>query len=162
MENNIISDLNSYLTFQLDNEYFAINVGNVSKIEEMTSITRIPKAPAFIKGVFNLNGRVIPVIDTRLKFGMNPKSDTTNTCILVVSAQIQDEAINLGMIVDSVSHVIEVNDSEIMPPPGIGSKYTSEYIRGVFNFHDNFVMIINMDILLSNVELLPQQKVAIE
>ena len=99
--------LNSYLSFKLGDEIFASNVSKVLNILEMMKITKVPKAPTYMKGVINLRGTVLPVVDTRLKFGMLPIELTTNTCILVLDVKVDEESVHIGAIVDSVQEVLE-------------------------------------------------------
>ncbi|MFA6401969.1 MAG: chemotaxis protein CheW [Salinivirgaceae bacterium] len=121
----------TYLTFRLGKEYFASNVSQVLNILEMLPITQIPKAPEYMKGVINLRGTVLPVIDTRIKFGMPATELDTNTAILVLNIHIEGKEVKLGAIVDSVDEVIELDESQIQQPPSIGVKYKSEFILGM-------------------------------
>jgi len=145
--------INSYLSFKLGEEEFAAHVGKVLNILEMTKITEVPKAPVYMKGVINLRGTVLPVIDTRIKFGMLPTIYTANTCIIVLDIELDGESIHVGALVDSVQAVLELDNNQIMPAPSIGSKYKSEFIEGVANIDDKFIMILNMDAVFSNDEI---------
>ncbi len=144
---------NSFLSFKLGEEEFAAHVGKVLNILEMTRITEVPKSPDYMKGVINLRGTVLPVIDTRIKFGMPATPYTTNTCIIVLDIEMDGESIHVGALVDSVQAVLEFDSSQIMPAPSIGSKYRSEFIEGVANVDDKFIMILNMDAVFSSDEL---------
>ncbi len=141
--------INSFLSFKLGEEEFAAHVGKVLNILEMTKITEVPKAPEYMKGVINLRGTVLPVIDTRIKFGMPPTEYTANTCIIVLDIEVDGESIQIGALVDGVQAVLEIDKSKIMPPPSIGSKYRSEFIEGVANIDDKFIMILDMDAVFS-------------
>ena len=136
--------INSFLSFKLGEEEFAAHVGKVLNILEMTKITEVPKAPEYMKGVINLRGTVLPVIDTRIKFGMPPTEYTANTCIIVLDIEVDGESIQIGALVDGVQAVLEIDKSKIMPPPSIGSKYRSEFIEGVANIDDKFIMILEI------------------
>ncbi|MDX9847617.1 MAG: chemotaxis protein CheW [Tenuifilaceae bacterium] len=149
MNQDNLSKINSYLSFKLGEEEFAAHVGKVLNILEMTKITEVPKAPGYMKGVINLRGTVLPVIDTRIKFGMAPTEYTTNTCIIVLDIQVDGEQIQIGALVDAVQAVLEIEKGQIMPPPSIGSKYKSEFIEGVANIDDKFIMILDMDAVFS-------------
>ncbi|MFA5648397.1 MAG: chemotaxis protein CheW [Bacteroidales bacterium] len=149
MNEDNLSRINSYLSFKLGDEEFAAHVGKVLNILEMTRITEVPKAPSYMKGVINLRGTVLPVIDTRIKFGMTPTEFTANTCIIVLDIQVDGESIQIGALVDSVQAVLEIEKGTIMPPPSIGSKYKSEFIVGVANMNDKFIMILDMDAVFS-------------
>jgi len=145
--------INSYLTFKLDNEYFAANVSKVLNILEMTKITKVPKSPPYMKGVINLRGAVLPLIDTRIKFDMPETEFTTNTCILVLEIEIQGDTIHVGALVDSVHEVIELEKKQILPAPSIGNKYKSEFIEGIAKVEEDFVMILDMDLIFSTDEI---------
>lgn len=147
------SKINSYLTFKLGDEFFAANVSKVLNILEMTKVTKVPKAPHYMKGVINLRGAVLPLIDTRIKFEMPETVYTTNTCILVLDIDVNSESVHVGALVDSVQEVLEIDDANIMPPPNIGTKYKSEFIEGVAKIGEDFIMILNMDLIFSTDEL---------
>ncbi|MDY0254525.1 MAG: chemotaxis protein CheW [Tenuifilaceae bacterium] len=149
MNQDNLSRINSYLSFKLGDEEFAAHVGKVLNILEMTKITEVPKAPVYMKGVINLRGTVLPVIDTRIKFGMTPTEYTTNTCIIVLDIDVDGENIQVGALVDAVQAVLEIEKGQIMPPPSIGSKYKSEFIEGVANIDEKFIMILDMDAVFS-------------
>lgn len=157
MNQENFSKINSYLSFKLGEEEFAAHVGKVLNILEMTRVTEVPKAPVYMKGVINLRGTVLPVIDTRIKFGMTPTEYTTNTCIIVLDIEMDGESIHVGALVDSVQAVLEIDESQIMPAPSIGSKYKSEFIEGVTSLDDKFIMILNMDSVFSGDELTNMQ-----
>lgn len=154
MAKETITELNSYLSFSLGDEVFAANVGKVLNILEMTKITEVPKAPDYMKGVINLRGTVLPVVDTRIKFGMKPTEYTTNTCIVVMEVEMEGENIQVGALVDSVQAVLEIEDSEIKPPPSIGSKYKSEFINGMVKADDEFIMLLDMEKVFSSDEII--------
>jgi len=143
-ENKVFTKINSYLSFRLGEEVFAANVSQVLNILEMTKITKIPKAPPYMIGVIDLRGAVLPVIDTRIKFGMTATEYTTDTCIVVLEIDLDGEEIHVGALIDSVQAVLELEDEQIKPPPSIGSKYKSEVISGVAKVDDQFVMILDM------------------
>ncbi len=145
---------NSYLIFELGNELFASHVKNVLKILEMQKITEVPKAPSYMKGVINLWGNVLPIIDTRQKFGMTAVEYTSKTCILVLSIKIDDEKTDIGAIVDSVQEVLEYDPENIKPSPSLGSQFKSEFIEGVMKINDKFIMVLNMDKVFSTDEII--------
>jgi purine-binding chemotaxis protein CheW len=147
------SETNSYLTFKLGKEEFGAHVSQVLNILEMTKVTEVPKSPNYMKGVINLRGMVLPVIDTRIKFGMPETEYTTNTCIVVMDLDLADDTIHIGAIVDEVVSVTEIEENQIEPPPSIGSKYKSEFIYGMARVEDNFIMLIDMQKLISVDEL---------
>jgi len=149
MVNQATVDINSFLSFKLDEEFFAANVAKVLEILEMTRITKVPKAPAYMRGVINLRGQVLPVIDTRVKFGMPMTEDTENTCIVVVEMRLEEERLNVGILVDSVDEVLELDEESILPPPSIGDKFRSEFITGMTKAEDKFLMILEVNKILS-------------
>jgi purine-binding chemotaxis protein CheW len=153
---------NSYLTFRLAEEYFAVNVFNVLHILEMTKITKVPHCPDYMMGIINLQGTVVPVIDTKKKFGVGEAVITQNTCILVLNLELEGEAIIIGALVDSVHEVEEITEDQIKPAPSVGSRYKSEFIEGLHAMDDKFIMIVNMNKVLSMDELLVVQDIATE
>lgn len=153
MSNEKDKKINSYLSFKLGNEEFAAHASKVLNILELSKITVVPQAPEYMKGVINLRGTVLPVIDTRVKFGMSPTEYTPNTCIIVMDIVVDNESVKLGALVDAVLAVLEIEPSQIMPAPSIGSRYRSEFIDGVTSIDDKFVMILDMDAILSSDDL---------
>lgn len=145
--------INSYLSFNLDSVLFAINVSKVINIQEMTKITGVPQSPDYMKGVINLRGDVLPVIDMRIKFGLSEAEYTSNTCILVLEVTIENEKVLLGAIVDSVQEVFEIEEDQIQDPPALGNKYKSEFIYGVTKRENQFIMLIDIDIAFSSEEV---------
>ena len=160
METN--NKIDSYLSFSLGEEEFATHVSKVINILEMTRFTQVPKSPEYMKGVINLRGAVLPVIDTRIKFGMTPTEYTTNTCIVVMEVLVGDEEIKVGALVDSVQAVLEIEDSQIQPPPGLGSKYKSEFINGIAKVNEKFIMLIDMDKVFSLDEVVMVKEKVVE
>ncbi|MGM0531012.1 MAG: chemotaxis protein CheW [Bacteroidota bacterium] len=144
---------NSYLTFKLGEEEFGAHVSQVLNILEMTRITGVPKTPDYMKGVINLRGMVLPVIDTRIKFGLPETEYTHNTCIVVMDLDLDGDTVHIGAIVDEVLSVIEIEDGQIEPPPSIGNRYKSEFIYGMANVEENFIMLLDMQKVLSSAEI---------
>lgn len=153
MNKETITKVNSYLSFNLGEEEFAAHVGKVLNILEMTKITEVPKSPDYMKGVINLRGAVLPVVDTRIKFGMTPTEYTTNTCIVVMEVEMEGEIVQVGALVDSVQAVLELDEAQIQPPPSIGSKYKSDFIYGMAKVEDNFIMLLDMEKVFSSDEI---------
>jgi purine-binding chemotaxis protein CheW len=142
----------SYLTFRLGDEYFAANVGKVLEILEIPQITKVPRSPEFMRGVVNLRGSVLPVIDTRIKFGLPQIEDTVNTCILVINVSIDGQNVTIGATADSVQEVTEIEAGEMQTPPSIGAKYKAEFIHGMVKINEQFIMILNLDEVFSSNE----------
>jgi purine-binding chemotaxis protein CheW len=149
-----INQTHPYLSFKLGEELFAANVAKVLEILEVPKITKVPRSPAYMRGVINLRGSVLPVIDTRTKFDMGQIADTVNTCIMVLSIQLDNEALTIGALVDGVQEVLEIGKEQIKPAPSIGSKYKSEFIEGMVKLNEQFVMILNLDKVFSSDELI--------
>ena len=148
-----VSKINSFLSFKLGEEEFAANAGRVLSILEMTKITEIPQAPQFMKGIINLRGKVLPIIDVRMKFGMTPTVFTPNTCIVVVEIEIDNSATQLGILVDSVQAVLEIDKDKVMEAPRMGSQYKAEFIEGIVQHGDGFVMLLDIDKVFSTLEI---------
>lgn len=143
----------SYLTFKLENELFAINVSKVLEILEVKPITKIPKSPPFMKGVINLRGNILPVIDTRNKFCMPQEDFTIDTCIIVLNINAGNEALLVGAIVDSVQKVIDIPEDSIQPSSSIGAIYREDFINGIGKIDEDFIMILNIDKVFSAEEI---------
>ena len=154
MKKEELENINSYLTFKLGEEEFAAHVSKVLSIMEMVKITKVPKSPEYMQGVINLRGQVLPVVDTRIKFGMTPTEFTANTCIVVMEVEVNGEYVQVGTLVDSVQEVLEISDDQIQPPPSIGSRYKSEFISGMAKLDEHFIMMLDMDHVFSAEEML--------
>lgn len=144
-----IADTNSYLSFKLDDELFSANVAKVLEILEMTKITKVPQVPNYMRGIINLRGQVLPVIDTKVKFGIPKSEETANTCIVVVEMVLEEKKLQVGILVDSVEEVFVLDYEKILPLPSIGSKFQADFITGMAKSDDNFIMILNIDKILS-------------
>ncbi|MFW5777961.1 MAG: chemotaxis protein CheW [Bacteroidota bacterium] len=144
----------SYLSFRLGKEEFAANVSNVLEILEMPAITSIPHAPEYMRGVINLRGKVLPVLDTRLKFGLQINDDTVDTSIIVLRISLEGKEIEIGALVDGVEEVMELSESDMEPAPKLGSDLKIKFIEGMVKNDDKFIMILNMDKVFSGEELL--------
>ncbi len=153
MENKI----NSYLTFKLNKETFGTNVKHVLNILEPMKITKIPAAPDYMPGVVNLRGEVLPIIDTKYKFGMGKTEFTGNTCILVIEIENEEEYIKVGALADGVEEVLELNEDDLKPPPSIGSKFNSRIIESMAKVDEEFIMILNVAQIFSEDELVTLQ-----
>lgn len=146
---------NSYLTFYIGGEIFAASVTKVLSILEMEPITKVPLAPDYLLGVINLRGSILPIIDSKIKFGMPIDNNVKNPFIVVMEVFIDETNVQIGVLVDSVSEVIEVEPKNILPPPSIGTKYKAEFITGVFTLNDNsFAMLLDVDKAFASDEIL--------
>lgn len=142
-----------YITFRLGDELFAINVAQVREVLDLTVITKVPTAPAFMRGVVNVRGSAIPVVDLRQRFGLAPTPETVNTRILVLEIEIEGENAVLGGIADSVHEVIELEPSQIVPPPTIAMRWRSEFIQGMGKRGDEFIILLDINAVFSVVEI---------
>jgi len=164
METNILEKtslnnrIENVLSFEMGNELFAISVSKVIEILEVSKITRVPRAPAYLTGVVNVRGKVLPLIDTRIKLGLSPVNFTVNTCIVIVDIKLENQNIHLGVLVDSVLEVLAIRQEEIQASPNLESKYKNDFVRGIFRQADNFVMILNLDHIFSRQEVETLQK----
>lgn len=144
----------TYLSFKLSEEVFAINVSQVLNILEMSQITRIPKSPEYLKGVINLRGTVLPVVDLRIKFGLPEKETTVDTSIIVLNIVLNSETILVGILVDAVREVLELKNNDIAPTPSIGTKYNSGFIKGMWRTDDKFIMLLDIDKVFTTEEII--------
>jgi purine-binding chemotaxis protein CheW len=151
----------TYLSFKLDEEVFAINVLKVINILEMSQITKIPKAPEYMKGVIDLRGTVLPVVDLRIKFGLPEKETTVDTSIIVLNIDLNGEPILVGSQVDAVKEVLELKSDDIAPSPSIGSRYNSGFIDGMFRQDEKFIMILDIDRVFSTDEIIDFKDVGV-
>ncbi len=145
-----VEKLDSYLTFRLGDEVFA---ASVSKVIEILEIPKITRSPHFMRGVVNLRGSVLPVIDSRIKFGLPPAPDTVNTCIIVMNINMEGQDMVLGAIADNVQEVMEIEQDRIQPAPSMGAKYKSEFIEGMVKVEDQFIMLLDLDLVFSSEEV---------
>lgn len=137
--------MSSYLSFKIGEEVFAVNVSRVIEIVEMPPITSVPQAPPFMRGVINLRGSVLPVINTRIKFGLEAQADTINTCIVVIDVHIEQEDVRIGIVADAVQEVFELREEEMIPPPRVGNKYKADFIKGLGRSDEKFILILDVD-----------------
>ena len=142
-----------YLTFELDNEIYGLGILKVQEIIGMMNVTRVPKTPSFVRGVINLRGKVIPVIDLRLKFGMKSEEDTERTCIIVVQIGHGGMVLTTGLIVDQVSEVLNIVADQIEAPPAFGTSLDTDFIMGMGKVGQKVIMLLNADKILASGEL---------
>src|SRR5512135_2772114 len=116
-----VSQASQYLTFRLGEEVFALEISQVREVLDYTQITRVPRMPAFMRGVINLRGSVVPVVDLRLKFGMSETERTVSTCIVIAEVVLGGERTLLGALADSVQEVVDLEPGQIEPPPRLGA-----------------------------------------
>jgi purine-binding chemotaxis protein CheW len=148
-----IEKMTTYLTFTLENEIFAVDVQKVREVLDYTSITKVPRTPDFMRGVINLRGSVVPVIDMRLKFGMQQTEDTVDTCVIVMEVELDGDRTVIGALSDSVKEVFELDPSQIEPPPRIGTRLNTDFIKGMGKQDEQFIIILDIDRIFSADEL---------
>jgi purine-binding chemotaxis protein CheW len=142
-----------FLTFMLGGEMFAIPILNIKEIIEYGSLTNVPMMPSFIRGVINLRGSVVPVVDIALRFGRSATGVTRRTCIVIIEIESEGEKQDVGVIVDSVSEVLDIPHDEIEPPPTFGARIRADFICGMGKIAGKFVVILNADKVLSIEEM---------
>ena len=153
VEIDINKKLNSYLTFTLHKEVFALEIEKVVEILEVPHITHIPKAPRYMKGVVNLRGQVIPLIDTCQKFGLPAIEIDQNTCIIIIDLEIAERNIRFGAMVDQVQEVLEKEEGSLLPSPSIEANYNLEFIKGIIRDKEDFVIVLDIDKTFSTDEV---------
>jgi purine-binding chemotaxis protein CheW len=141
------------MTFRLGDELFAINVAQVREVLEISQITRVPTAPDYMRGVVNVRGKAIPVVDLRTRFGLERNADTVHTRIIVMELQLDGEATVLGGIADSVHEVVEIAPDNINPPPRIAMRWKTEFIEGMGRRGDDFIIILDVNAIFSTDDL---------
>ena len=148
METKKVITKNSYLSFQISKEIFAVSVNKVLEVQEMQNITEVPDTPAYIVGIINFRGEILPVVETRIKFNMPPK-DREKYVIIVIETLINGKKTLLGAIADAVVDVMEVADTEILEAPALGSNYNPDYLKGMIKAENGFIMVLDIDKVLS-------------
>ena len=138
-----------YLTFSLGGDMFALGILNIKEIIEYGNITDVPMMPASIRGVINLRGAVVPVVDLLARFGRDASPVTKRSCIVIIEVGQADGRQDIGVVVDSVSEVLEIGAADIEPPPSFGARIRANYIQGMGKVDQKFVIILNADEVLS-------------
>jgi purine-binding chemotaxis protein CheW len=142
-----------FLTFKLGDEVFALDITKVREVLDFTNITKVPRTQDFMRGVINLRGSVVPVVDLRLKFGMSGTEQTLNTCIIITEVTVDGDRTVLGALADSVQEVIDLESENIEPAPRIGTKLKTEFIAGMGKQNDKFIILLDIDKIFSTEEL---------
>jgi purine-binding chemotaxis protein CheW len=142
-----------YLTFELGDESYGLQILKVQEIIKMQEITKVPRTPDYVKGVINLRGKVMPVIDLRTTFGMEEVEASRNTCIIVVQVQRGETSVILGVIVDKVSEVLEIGAEEIEPAPSFGTQVDTHFILGMAKTKDSVKILLDIDKIMSEGEM---------
>lgn len=147
------TETEQYITFKLGDEVFAISVAQVREVLELSQITKVPTAPDYMRGVVNVRGKAVPVADLRQKFGLPKAPDTVHTRILVMELDLDGEATVIGGTADSVHEVIELDDSQIDPPPRIAARWRTELIKGLGKRGDEFMIILDINAVFASGDL---------
>ena len=153
-------DQQQYLTFTLNGELFAIGILVIKEIIEYGQLTEVPMMPDFIRGVINLRGAVVPVVDLSARFGRQETRVTRRSCIVIVELQAEGEQQVIGVMVDAVNEVLEIPADQIEPPPSFGARIRPDFIAGMGQVNGKFVILLNVDHVLSVEELAELSRVA--
>ena len=143
------SEDQQYLTFNLAEEYYGVDILKVQEIKGYTTVTRIPNTPGYLKGVLNLRGTIVPIVDLRMKFGMGTTEPTPFTVVVVVNVRNRV----MGFLVDAVSDVLDLNAKQIQPPPELGSAVDINFVAGIGNANDRLVTLLDIDRVLTDEEV---------
>jgi len=145
MSENQSGDSGQFLTFVLCEEVFALDISKVCEVLDCADVTKVPQAPDYMRGVINLRGSVVPVVDMHCKFNLDPSDHTVNTCIIIIEVELDGESTLVGAVADSVREVVDLTPDQVVAAPRIGTKLNTEFIRGMGKHHDGFVIILDID-----------------
>ncbi len=147
--NQVKTDVAQFLTFQAADETFAIEILDVKEIIEIESITRVPMMPAFIAGIINLRGRVVPVVDLSKRLGRHSSEVTKKSCIVLVEIDHEDDSQTIGMMVDEVNEILEIDESHTQPAPDFGTDLRTDFIRAMGRVDEKFMILLDVNHVLS-------------
>ena len=139
-----VQAISSYITFKLGDELFAIDVAHVREVLDLSEITRVPTAPPYMRGVVNVRGSAVPVVDLRHRFGLPPTEDTVNTRIVVLELPLDGEITVVGGLADSVHEVLELERSQIREPPRIAMRWRADMIEGLGKKGEQFIIVLDI------------------
>jgi len=142
-----------YLIFKLDQELFAMEIYCVHEVLEFSQVTRVPKAPEFLRGVINLRGGVVALVDMKMKLNMGKTEPTIDTCVIVLEINLEEQMSKLGVLTDSIPKVVHLDSSRIIPAPRIGTRLDVSFIKGIGNYNEELIIILNVEKLFSIQEL---------
>jgi purine-binding chemotaxis protein CheW len=146
--------LGQFLTFTLGKEIFALDIARVREVLEITTVSYIPRTPDYMRGVINLRGHAVPVVDMRQKLDMSRVEDTVDTCIIILEVELGGSQLVLGALVDSVREVVEMPEGTIEPAPKMGTAVRADYIMGMGRQGDQFIIIVDVDAIFGGEEML--------
>lgn len=149
-----ISKGGKYLTFRLGGEEYGLEILKVREIIGLMDITVVPRTPSHVRGVINLRGKIIPVLDLRVKFGMPSVENTEETCIIVVEVHKKDESVEMGILVDKVSEVLDISGDDIEDAPSFGSGFDVTFILGMAKAEDSVKILLNIDAVLQGDDII--------
>ncbi|HTP27139.1 MAG TPA: chemotaxis protein CheW [Anaeromyxobacteraceae bacterium] len=153
MDSSDATPSSQFLTFTLDEERYAVEIAKVREVLEFTAVNRVPRTPEFMRGMINLRGNIVPVIDLRLKLGLSRTERTVDTCVIITEVEMDGESVVLGALADSVQEVIDLDAASISPPPRMGTRVDTRFIRGMSKREDQFLIILDIDRVLSEEDL---------
>jgi purine-binding chemotaxis protein CheW len=151
-----------YLTFAIGTEEYGLGILRVREIIQHGAVTRVPGTPAWVRGVINLRGSVVPVLDLAVKFGLPPSPITRSTCIVITEVALEDESVVLGVVADEVSQVVELPPSGILPPPSFGTRVRVAYLLGMGRVGERLVLLLDADKMLSAEEVALAAEIEVE
>lgn len=160
MEESNTVNSKQYVTFCLAEELFGVEVSRTREILSVISVTSVPQTPDYMLGVINLRGQVVPVIDMRLKLGLSAADETQDTCIIVVEVLVDGEPIVVGALADAVREVLEIKSDAIEPPPRLGTRLNTEFIKGMGKIGEEFLILLDIDKIFNSDELALVQEIA--
>lgn len=148
-----INETIQYLTFRLEEETYALDISRVHSVLDFDRITKVPKTPDFMRGVINLRGSVVPIVDMKLKFDLSETEKAIDTCVIISEVDLDGENTVLGILADTVEEVITLEPDKIEPAPRIGTKVNTEFIKGMGKRDENFIIILDIDKIFSAEEM---------
>jgi len=148
-----IDVVTQYLSFKLGEEVFALDISKVREVLDFTTVTKVPQTPDYMRGVINLRGGVVPVVDLKLKFGMEETDKTVNTCIIIVEVALEGEYVVLGALADSVQEVFDLKSEDIEPAPKIGTQLNTEFLKGMGKKNEEFILLLDIDKVFTTDEI---------
>lgn len=156
----VFAQAGKYLTFKLSTEEYGLEILKVREIIGLMSITVVPRTPDYVRGVINLRGTIIPVVDLRKKFGMESTEDTEQSCIIVVEVTKNDGSEHIGVFVDAVSEVLDIAENDIEKTPSLGSGVNTDFILGMAKIKDSVKILLNVEKVLTTEEVVELSKIS--
>jgi purine-binding chemotaxis protein CheW len=145
--------INTYLSFIVGDELYAVNVNKVLEVLEKQSITRVPNAPRYIKGIINFRGEVVPVFESRTKFNLSDRPEDAPHVIIVLDLSKDNDIFRIGAIVDRVKDVISIDDNDIKAVPAMSKEYNTEFLQGIFKMGETFILLLDVEKVFTGDEL---------